>query len=161
MANGALIGQGASNLAILLGPSTPPPDLTLQATLTQALALGQSAALVGRYDAATNSMYLATLANTANGPVASIILDQNGQQTVLGSATAGSAAGTLTFVFNGASLELSLNGSPLLSVSDSTLSTGGAGVDLSNAVFTPAHNKINTIAIPRALHTAPTDAENN
>lgn len=134
VANGALIGQGASNLAILLGPSTPPPDLTLQATLTQALALGQSAALVGRYDAATNSMYLATLANTANGPVASIILDQNGQQTVLGSATAGSAAGTLTFVFNGASLELSLNGSPLLSVSDSTLSTGGAGVDLSNAV---------------------------
>jgi hypothetical protein len=116
VANGDLLGQGISNLAILIGPLQPlPPDLILQATPAQPLASSQEVALVGRYNSTTNSMYLAELADTANGPVAWIVLEQNGQITTLASIVAPSASGTLEFELNNrSSLQLSLNGSMLL-----------------------------------------------
>jgi hypothetical protein len=73
---GRLVGQAASNLATVNGVHVS--DVTMQAVVS--LTANQLAGLVGRYDATTNSMYLAMLQNNGNGMfTASVAKIQNGQ----------------------------------------------------------------------------------
>jgi hypothetical protein len=93
------------------------------------LLVGQSLALLARYDATTNSTYGAELVWTGFGFEPILYRKVNGLVTVLkvGPILA-SAVGTLAFKVNGSSLDLYLNNTLLLVASDTTLATGGAAV---------------------------------
>ena len=130
--SGGLVGQAATNLATVNG-SNVIGDVTEQADI--ALAANQSAGLVTRYDAATNSMYLATLQNNGNGTfTASIELIQNGVVKKQFSAAAASGTGTLIFTLKGSTLQMFLGKTQLLSATDATLSSGEVGIQIGKGV---------------------------
>jgi hypothetical protein len=130
---GALVGQQAMNLATVNDPNVA--DVTVQATLAQALATGQQAALVARYDAATNSAYLAVLQYAGNNLfTASIVLDQHGTLHTLKSASVSGPLTKLKFQVTGSGLQFFLNNALAVSATDSTLHSGGVGIQIDKGV---------------------------
>jgi hypothetical protein len=130
---GALIGKQSTNLATVFGLHLL--DVNEQADI--ALTANQSVGLVARYDAATNSMYLAVLQDNGNGTfTASIDVIQNGQvKKVLATGTSASGSGTLKFVVQttaqGVSLQLFLGNTLLASgIDTSPLTSDGVGVQV-------------------------------
>jgi hypothetical protein len=127
-----LIGQAATNLATVNG-SNVMGDVSVHADI--ALAANQSAGLVTRYDAVTNSMYLATLQNNGNGTfTATIELIQNGVVKKQFSGSAISGTGTLSFQLKGSTLQLFLGKTQLLNETDATLSSGEVGLQIGKGV---------------------------
>jgi hypothetical protein len=133
--SGSMTGEAPVSLATVAGFNQA--SATVRATI--ALSAGQSVALLARYDAGTNSTYGAELVSTANGFVPIIYREDHGVRTVLATGSAiASATGALAFKVNGSALELELNNSPLLSTTDTVLTSGGAAVLFSAGVSVSA-----------------------
>jgi hypothetical protein len=123
--SGFLLGEAPADLATLAGFNQA--NATVQANVV--VNVGQSVTLLARYDAGSNSAYGGELMSTANGYVPVIYRAVNGVKTVLATGPViANPNGALAFTVNGSALTLSLNNSPLLSASDSVLTTGGVGV---------------------------------
>jgi hypothetical protein len=127
--NGSIAQAAASGASIaILNPTfTVFSDVTVQADVN--LGTGAFAGVIARASANGRNFYMAGIVRTATGFQAGIWRVVNGVATQLTSANVASGSGQVTFTLSGTSLEMSLNGNPLLSVFDGVLSNpGSAGI---------------------------------
>ncbi|MFO0875887.1 MAG: SdrD B-like domain-containing protein [Gemmataceae bacterium] len=101
-------------------------DVTLEAGY--ALAVGQSASLLLRHNGTgnTRSYYEASLTRSATGTTLQLHRVVAGKRTTLRTVTGVGATGTLRFSALGTTLSLSLDGTPVIEITDTAL--GGAGL---------------------------------
>jgi hypothetical protein len=123
--NGALVGNAATNLAVIKGSAAG--DATIQGDVTDVAQ--QTAGLVARYENATGSYYFAGITSVGTGYAVNIWRFQNGTLTPLTTAKKISgASATLNFQLAGSTLKLFVNDTLTITASDTNLTTGTSGV---------------------------------
>jgi hypothetical protein len=121
---GAAVGQAGLNLATVNGLLET--NATVQANVTLS-SVGQYAGLVARYSGPLdNNMYYASVKLVGNGQfTAAIYRNLGGTWTQLAATTLSTFNGALQFKLIGSSLNLIVDGIPILSATDSTISGPG------------------------------------
>jgi hypothetical protein len=121
---GLATGHGTLNVATVNGISAA--NVTLQADVNVTGALGQFAGVVSRYSGSGDrNMYFAGLVNTSSGFKVQIRRNINGTWTTLASQTVSAGSGNLRLVESGMSLTVFFNNVPVLSITDSAITSAG------------------------------------
>jgi hypothetical protein len=144
--NGALVNNAQLALATLNGVSAG--GLTVKAQVDLAFGSGNSVGLLGRYNGVGEGMgYLADLYADPKQPssVTARIFrrDLNGSLSLLRSATTADNSGILEFDLSGSTLTLKMDGTTLVTATDTTYATGSAGVRLFGATGTVSIHNFN------------------
>jgi hypothetical protein len=130
-----------SALAIATLRSLNEADMTVSVDVNVPFGTGRSVGLLARYNGTGegNGYLVEMYSNPGSSSTVQVAIyrrNTNGTLTTLASGTTTDNVGTLEFVLSGTSLTLKMNGNDLLTATDSTFTTGSAGLRLSGSVGT-------------------------